>query len=392
MSGSDCTIRERFTKPKETFVSRSPRFSISFCSRSSNFSFCFFMNTEIKVIAGDQVTRVLIAKDQTISDIKASVFPVSQGASIIAVFNGRVLDDTETAESCGLRQDSILRLVVRSRSFSVRVISDAREFEIPAQHDMRTQELKEKIASEIEAPADEIVLVHGGKVIDGEKSLSFWGVHANSPIRVVKRSAQSSPKVKPAQLIDSLYDLVSQFLVATHAGQDSIRGEIMNILSSPVLQWYSRISRDAKMLCDDALKIIEVTESPDVAKLDNVVAVLNDLTITQFEESAEGMRVLEEVFLSDKTEEKAKGWLPVRLGYKSELSEEPLPTWWSSSMPRELPMEQDTTMFMQRRYRREIRTLKKLGFNDENVILRALSQTSGNLQQAARMLVRTSPH
>ena len=129
------------------------------------------MNTEIKVIAGDQVTRVVIAKDQTISDIKASVFPVSQGASIIAVFNGRVLGDTETAESCGLRQDSILRLVVRSRSFSVRVISDAREFEIPAQHDMRTQELKEKIASEIEAPADEIVLVHGGKVVCPEPSV-----------------------------------------------------------------------------------------------------------------------------------------------------------------------------------------------------------------------------
>ena len=351
------------------------------------------MNTAIKVIAGDRVTRVVVAKDQTISDIKASVFPVSPGASIVAVFNGRVLDDTETAESCGLRQDSVLRLVVRSRSFSVRVIFAAREFPIMAQYDMRTQELKEKIASEIEAPADEIVLVHGGKVIDGEKSLSFWGVYGNSVIRVVRRSAGSSQKVKPAQLIDSLYDLVSQFLVATHAGQDAIRGEIMNILSSPVLQWYSRISRDAKMLCDDALKIIEVTESPDVAKLDNVVAVLNDLTITQFEESAEGMRVLEEVFLSEKTEEKAKGWLPVRLGYASEISEEPLPTWWTSSIPsRDLPMEQDTTMFMQRRYRREIRTLKKLGFNDENVILRALSQTSGNLQQAARMLVRTSPH
>jgi hypothetical protein len=41
-------------------------------------------------------------------------------------------------------------------------------------------------------------------------------------------------------------------------------------------------------------------------------------------------------------------------------------------------------------FSREIRTLKRMGFNDELVILMALKETSRNIQRAAR-LMRTTP-
>jgi hypothetical protein len=102
------------------------------------------------------------------------------------------------------------------------------------------------------------------------------------------------------------------------------------------------------------------------------------------EDSVTGMKTLQEFFLSDNNVQMLQ--FPLETKYERCISEEPLPAWWNP-FERGVVFFDDRKLRMKDRFRREITALKRLGFNDEAVILMALKQSAGNVPQAARILI-----
>lgn len=311
------------------------------------------------------------------------------------VFQGRVLTNSQRISDLSISKESKIYVISDPLHFSVKVIKPSGEEHVcSAAKYISTEDFISDISVKLDLPLDYIAFVHSGQVIGGKFSLCHWGITKGSILRAVPIKKKTMTGPRPAQLIDELYRLVSKILTASGAAQKAILTSISSILEDKKLQAYAKLDREVKQQLDDVLMILDSAELQNTSKTDHVIAAINDLTITQFEESREGMKILEEVFL--KTDEVAHmaSLAKTKTDYKSKISKDPLPIWWNSSSPADGPvnvLDAERKMTMQQRFRREISALKKMGFSDETGILMALKQTSGNVPQAARILMKNVP-
>jgi hypothetical protein len=180
---------------------------------------------------------------------------------------------------------------------------------------------------------------------------------------------------------------------STAAVQRQLSAEITGLLDDPVLHSYARICPEVKAIVDDARIFLDSVEPPLSAELNRTIACLNDQTMTQFETTAAGMRSLRDVLMKD-VGPRTVPLAPVHLDFEPRITEEPLPVWWSPRLAeagRVRRHTRDRQVPMRERWSNEIRALKRMGFGDESVILRALKETSGNVQRASELLKRHPP-
>jgi translation elongation factor EF-Ts len=104
--------------------------------------------------------------------------------------------------------------------------------------------------------------------------------------------------------------------------------------------------------------------------------------MTQVEATAAGLRAFCEDLARKESERVAAVGAVARpkLDFEVQLSEEALPVPWGAAAVDGARMRE--------RWSYEIRELKRMGFEDESVILRALKEAAGNLQRAVKLLRR----
>ena len=346
---------------------------------------------EVRVLALDgSSAAITVNPTMSVMDLKQRIALVQRiEPAMHLVFAGNLLSDTDQVGDTGLFDGCLIQVVPIQDSIIVMVITPLRDspLTMSASRTDSASLLKMRIAQELSIDPDSLKLVCQGRVLEGELSLAYFGVMSGSTIRIVVKHTIS--RATPSKLIDTLYRKVSELLSAPPKKSAAILDDISQLIENNVLQAYAKVDSDARHLVDDALMILESADIPIVWDASETVAAMNDLTMTIFEETSEGMRLLEDLLLTEPTEKPLLEF-PTTIPFDRKISDTPLPTWWCNGRRIVDRIEDTKRISVKDRYRREIRALKKLGINDESAILTALKETSGNLPMAARILVKNS--
>lgn len=296
---------------------------------------------------------------------------------------------------------SVLRFLRKqiSRMFQVKVFLQRDLFiSIPFHYDETVSDLKTRISSSKGLLNSQQVLIYKGKVMEDEFSLCYYGLKDNSKIFIVLRKDKSNSQSRPVVLFDKLCDLLGKLVFCSISVQENIVNQISYLLTNPVLEAYSRINPSAKKMMEDAVLIIESIEPPLSQRTADYIARSNDLQTTKYERTREGFEVLLARMQNefDSSDFDQNTLYPTNLSYESSLQDRPLPLLWDSRGERlfkdflsntiEPSFSMRLINILKNRYAREINLLKKMGFNDEKDILKALSEANGNINKAAQIL------
>ena len=326
------------------------------------------------------------------------VFPEIE-SDFMVIFAGNVLKDSITLHEAGVKENSRLRVFYRksknaqkstTNEIDVEVINTAiKPFFLTMKTDDTVFNLRQKISEQIGLTPELLTIVFNGQVLLDDISLGFYKISNKSKIFFTLKKVVVDKKPRPSHLIDQLYKLVSTLLTKPKSKHDTIMLEISELIENPILQAFARLDRDTQQMIDDALMILESIPSYAYSNYESIAA-MNDMTMTQYETTAEGMRALEEAMLNDDDEEYSSiddgiFDLPTVITPSRKISNKPLPTCWafdnSSFFSSSASIQPLREVFA-----RQIRALKKLGFNDEPTILKVLNETAGNVPKAAQIL------
>jgi hypothetical protein len=164
-----------------------------------------------------------------------------------------------------------------------------------------------------------------------------------------------------------------------------------------VLQAYAQICPEARRVVEDARAAMDKGDTRLSAELNRVACAINDAVMTQAEATAAGLRMFsEDLARKEGARAAAAGATPPpRLDFEARISEEPLPVAWGVAIPdgpRARKGTRDRIAGMRERWSYEIRELKRMGFEDESDIIRALKEAAGNVQRAVKLLRRHQPN
>jgi hypothetical protein len=236
-------------------------------------------------------------------------------------------------------------------------------------------------------------LIFRGTILLNEMSLSYYNITNGSELYFVPIPPPSQPRARPYHLLNKLWSLLDQLSSANSHRYLDIVSEIKQIIENPVIQSLSRIDAAVKDAIDDAWSLIETTQRPISAKSQTLRARGEDQLLDQFDNSPEGIRILQAAL--DEISDREIGPLPepTKVRYSARISEKPLPNPWAmkrrdgaiySSGFRLSFGEFEGSARM--KFSKEVAVLKDMGFNDEDRIVKALCQTNGNVRLAAQLL------
>ncbi|OHS95976.1 Ubiquitin family protein [Tritrichomonas foetus] len=285
--------------------------------------------------------------------------------------------------------------------------------------------LKDFLANKTGYLSEQIRLVFSGQVLKDEMSLSYYKITTGSQIYFVPIIRKTPPHQKPYQLLNKMMQLLDKLPNASSSEYSLIVDEVNEILENPSVQSFSRINPDIEQLFLDAKEIIAHTERPISSKSKYFLAKAKDQVYDQFDQSPDGLRILQsfmeetEAYEDEFSNNQYSKYL-TNIHYKKSISSQPLPDPWnnrrrkksifhntalrlSSPSPalffKEIPrteenlplikvptFESSFSFKLKSKFADQVAVLKKKGFNDENIILQALSETDGNIQLAEQLL------
>jgi hypothetical protein len=314
------------------------------------------------------------------------------------VFNGALLDSKSTLAQSGVFCGSLIVAVPPQSQAILRIISKIiPEFEFTVFLNSSVSELRAALAAKFGICGNELNLVNRGNVLEDGYCLGHYDLANGSIVYTVRVRSAVTARARPSQLVSDLRGKIQKFVSASPAQQRRLTAEITDLLNNPVLHSFSRIDQTARLVADDARLVLEAAENRGTSQMNQVVATMNDQTMTLFETTAAGIRLLWDAVKKDSGKRAAPplAMLPTRLDFEAGISEEALPIWWSSWSAVGEPgvrTAKDRPTPIREKFSREIRELKRMGFGDESVILMALKETSGNVQRAAKLLQRHVPN
>lgn len=325
---------------------------------------------------------ITVTPDTLVGELAHSIANMQLAAHVTIVFAGRVLSERDTVHEACIIDGSIVHSVVDDNLAEISVqIGDSSPMTVLISRTDTIWELQSRVASSINVCPDQVTLVHRGHVLSGQLSVSYFGLRKGSFVRAVVHDRDN---LKPAQIIDALYKMLSRFISSPSPERDDILCDMSLMIENPALQTYTAFDSEARQLIDDVIMTIENADEGPVSEIDNSLALLGDLTMTQFEQSLEGAIFLEGIFLED--DHRIAPQIPITSYTLRGITDTPLPTWWSRSNVFSHEFRGGHT---KDNFRRELRTLKKLGFSDDVLILKALTETCGNIPRAAEMLSKS---
>jgi hypothetical protein len=311
------------------------------------------------------------------------------------VHRGRVLPSDATLALSGVSAGALLVVVPSCSCASLRIRLPAGfpPFSTPPLPlTAPVSDVRALAAQRLALPPARLHLVHRGRLLEDPFSLAFYGIADGSTVYAVSVKRSPAGAGRPSALLQALREKMAAFVSAPPAAQGGLAAAITELLETPVLQAYARVDADARTATDDAVLLLGGADAGALPKHTAVIALVNDRLTTNYEATRAGRRMLREAMLAP-VARAASAVAPARLDFESRISEEPVPVWWSVAVRhfeygRQAGVRSPS---IRERFSREVRLLMRMGFSDEVVILIALKETSGNVPEAARLLMRNVP-
>lgn len=324
------------------------------------------------------------------------------------VFRGELLPGDGLLTDHGLRDGSVIYLVPLPEQVTIKIKSTVCE-PITLSMDIKdiVLSIKQQIMPITGLKVDQQHIIFNGKLLENEMTLGYYMIHDNATLTLLSVRKKEEFKTRPSVFMKRLSDLIEK---TNRFPSAELIQELSELVEDPVLCSYSKFNKKAKKLIEDAIVLIENFDISMSLKTAQAIASYQDLTITQYESTLDGLRYLQEQMASDELEEDIIHYdMPTNLSYEKKLSTAPLPKCWGTkpTFPfGDFNMEfdeqgrptgrdiADGDMMnpLKQKFARQIQVLKKMGFTDEEVILMALNETSGNVPQAARILFERFSH
>lgn len=271
--------------------------------------------------------------------------------------------------------------------------------------------LKESIAAVCGLNPINQRLVFAGKVLSDQLSLSFYNISDGSRVFLVPHFPRKE-KPRPYQMLNRLLSLVEELPTADSDRYMDVTAEIDAIIEEPFVRGVARIDPDVQQLLEGAEDALYLSRRPVSRRTRDFVARSHDIIMDQFDACPEGLRIMKGIIDAEDDDDDSEP-IPTELNYRSKINDRPLPNPWSRdrlgigrrsilkdsalrmSMPiprkelsaaRKVTFEGRTNTQLKSKFSQQLAALKNMGFNDEKVILEALSETNGNVQLAAKLL------
>lgn len=330
----------------------------------------------------DRTWYIELPKESRVEDVKKSVSSLANIPEfrITLVFDGKILDDAGTV---ALKEGATLIVTEIPEEFSVNVRGTGiTPFDIKVALTDTVLDVKQKIEAATSVVADAQVLVAKGAVLRDEFTLAFYNMRPNLPIFVKTKSTAGSTRL--ANLIEKLFELMNDFITANDSRRMAVSDEISKLIEEPYLVAYAKIHSRTARLIDESRFLVEEFRYTANDKLSRAFLEMQDVAMAQYESSADGIRLLQEAMESEENEDiLLEPKYPTNTDYKTEMLTDKLPACWGFFRFDEAGEKQ---------FARQISVLKKMGFTDENQMLKALKETSGNVPQAAKIIFYKFSH
>jgi hypothetical protein len=240
-------------------------------------------------------------------------------------------------------------------------------------------------------------LVFRGVVLANEMSLSYYNITNGSRIYFVPVAQQSAPRAQTCNLLHNLWPLLDQLSPGASCPCSDLRSRIQAIIEDPVIESLARTDSAVKDAVGGAWKVTAAAARPTAGKMRGVLSRAHDLLLDQFDNSADGVRILRSVVEEVLAEESARAppSEPTRIRPACRICERPLPNPWPGTR-REGPLYASGLRLSlgpadagaMAEFAREVEMLREMGFTDEGRMLHALSEAKGNVHFAAQLLER----
>jgi hypothetical protein len=273
--------------------------------------------------------------------------------------------------------------------FSLTVHFGDRRFPIQADPYSPVSDLRSAIASRVLLHPDQFHLVSAGQILQDHFTLSYHDLVPNSTVYVVPIKSNPRGQAHPLALLESVKRLVQLFASNRGVRRREIATEISELIYNPILKSYARLDPAAKQILDEAYLAVNFTQPRSTASRDGVLAAINDMAMTQYDGSHEGMAFLVNEYRRSQNSEFTRIDSPVNLEFTPAISERGLPIWW---LPEKMRDSEQRRVCLKENFSEQVRVLKRMGFGDEAVIRIALRHTAGNVTRAAKYLMRTGGH
>jgi hypothetical protein len=267
---------------------------------------------------------------------------------------------------------SVFALIVRFANHS---------FLIEADPYSSVSDLRASVASGLALPPEQFHLVSAGQILQDFFTLSYHNLIHRATVYVVP--LKERPKAQPSALLESLRQLAKAY-TGCHRPRE-IAHEISELINNPILQSLSRIDAKAKQAIDEAYLLVDLTQSRATRTREAAIAALNDTHLAQLDGSREGRSLFQQELSRKQDPEFTRIDSPVNLNYIPAIAERAVPVWWIAE-------KINVRKTFRENFSEQVRILKRMGFDDEAVILLALRETSGNVPRAAKYLIRTGHH
>lgn len=159
--------------------------------------------------------------------------------------------------------------------------------------------LKENLFNQTGYSASEIQLVYKGKILKDELSLSYYSISDNSQIYFVplkNSSKQKDTHRKPTQMLNRLIRLIDELPNVPYEDYFTTIDEMNELINHPILQAFARINPEVQQIFADARDIMRNTEKPISKKEAYAAAFAKDQFFCQFDQSPDGLRILQSFY------------------------------------------------------------------------------------------------
>ena len=330
----------------------------------------------------DRTWSLNLPKESRVEDVKKSVSALANIPEfrITLIFAGKILEGTGTVT---LTEGATLVVTEIPEEFSVNVRGTGiSPFDVKVALTDTVLDLKQKIEATTAVAPDAQVLVAKGAVLRDELTLAFYNMRPNLPIFVKTKSTAQTARL--ANLIERLFELMNDFITANDSRRAVVSEEISKLIEEPYLVAYAKIHSRTARLIDESRFLVEEFRYTANDRLSRAFWEMQDVAMAQYESSADGIRLLQEAMESEENEDiLLEPKYPTNTDYKTEMLTEKLPACWG------LFCFDDAG---EKQFARQISVLKKMGFTDENQMLKALKETSGNVPQAAKIIFYKFSH
>ena len=301
-----------------------------------------------------------------------------------------------------LHKSGNIRMNIATFNVSVR-LPDKSMARIEVCNAMSVEDLKVELAQMTSIDLARLCVVHRGAVLTDALSLGHHGITSSSKLYVAALSPSHAPRKRASDLFDELVELLYRLIFVPAGRHEPVVRAITELVENPILRSYARVNSEAQKLIEESVFIIENSHDVAGARAADFIARTNDATITKLESTREGMLALRNLFLRDE-DVSGRPVMKTNLDYTPGISIEPLPPLPSESHRPITPepfcddplFDQFTYVkkslnsrfvkLLKGRFAREIRMLRKMGFDDEVVLFQALSEANGNLSRTEKIL------